>query len=143
MDGFFVFGFALTMTPVAGPSPPFRFSTSLISGRSRYGPFDPTFPMILGPPFLGKALSIARRALLFERRGAASRRLRQSVAGSWLTLSKVGERRPQEKTKTRPPAGSWQKGPAPGWLRQRAASTACGWPPRPGRPAVPARRSPL
>src|SRR6185437_11853402 len=34
IDGFFVLGLALTMTPVAGPSPPFRFLTSLILCRT-------------------------------------------------------------------------------------------------------------
>jgi hypothetical protein len=43
MDGFFVFGFALTTTPVPGPSSP-RFPLSLISVRAD----DPArLPMIL------------------------------------------------------------------------------------------------
>src|SRR5579883_1042039 len=62
MDGFFVFGFALTMTPVAGPSPPFRFSTSLIFGQTGFDPFDPTLPMILGSCPVGKDLSITPHA---------------------------------------------------------------------------------
>src|ERR1700685_2172117 len=33
MEGFFVFGFALTITPVAGPSFPLRLSWSLMAAR--------------------------------------------------------------------------------------------------------------
>src|SRR5579864_2585229 len=88
MDGFFVFGFALTMTPVAGPSPPFRFSTSLIFGRSARGPFEPTCPMILGPARLGKVLSIAPHGEVTGDPRTTVRGGRSELSALWLTLAK-------------------------------------------------------
>src|SRR5713101_722126 len=109
--GFFVLGLALTMTPVAGPSPPFRFSTSLIFGRTGYGPFDPTLPMILGSHPPGKALSIKRPWRIpgaQTMRAKSSRECQRSRVNARQT-SPIG----QKKTRPKPgPCGRLVTGPA-------------------------------
>src|SRR5260370_4586145 len=67
IDGFFVFGLALTTVPVVGPSSP-RFSMSLISVR--------TFSHVSAPMILGRCpprkapFAVAKGFCTFFRRGA-------------------------------------------------------------------------
>src|SRR5690348_1100662 len=60
MEGFFVFGFALTTTPVPGPSSP-RFPLSLISGPS---PWRCSLSMILAFGRSRKVFSISPTRLV-------------------------------------------------------------------------------